>query len=142
MQIGTQFSIAVHVLLVVEVFKGTHKVTSDLIASSVNTNPVIIRKIMGLLKEAGIIVITPGTGGIRLTRKPGKVSLLDIYRAIEPVKEGKLFKIHRDSEPACPVGANIVRLLENHFLAAQTAMEKSLSKCSLQNLLNDLGQEE
>jgi DNA-binding IscR family transcriptional regulator len=138
MQINTQFSIAIHILLVAEFFRGECKVTSDLIASSVNTNPVIIRKIMGLLRQAGIIVITPGTGGIRLTRKPSGISLRDIYLAVEPVKDGRLFSVHRDPEPSCPVGGNILRLLEDPFFRAQEAMERSLSKCSLQTLLNDM----
>jgi DNA-binding IscR family transcriptional regulator len=55
MQIGTKFSIAIHILLSVEVFKEKCKVTSDFLATSANTNPAIICKIMGLLREADAI---------------------------------------------------------------------------------------
>jgi DNA-binding IscR family transcriptional regulator len=138
MQIGTKFTIAVHVLLCVEFFKNDYKITSDFIAGSVKTNPVIIRNIMSLLREAGIIEIALGTGGIKLTRPPNKITLRDIYLAINPVKDGKLFKIHQDTEPRCPVGGNIIPLLEPLLFDAQTAMEDKLSKTTLKSLLDNL----
>ncbi|QQO09150.1 Rrf2 family transcriptional regulator [Breznakiella homolactica] len=138
MQIGTKFSIAIHILLSAEVFKETHKVTSDFIASSANTNPVIIRNIMGKLKEAGLIEVAAGTGGIALTRKPKDISLKDIYLSIDPVKDGRLFKIHQNTAPGCPVGGNIERILNPYLFKAQNAMENELAKFSLKNLLDDL----
>jgi DNA-binding IscR family transcriptional regulator len=114
------------------------KVTSDFIAGSVNTNPVVIRKIMGLLREAGLIDVAAGTGGIALTRSPGKISLLDIYRAADTVKEGELFKIHEDTAPRCPVGGSIAELLGGYFESAQEAMEAELARSSLQDLLASL----
>jgi DNA-binding IscR family transcriptional regulator len=138
MQIGTKFTIAVHVLLCVEFFKNDYKVTSDFIASSVRTNPVIIRNIMSFLREAGIIEIALGTGGIKLTRPADEITLRDIYLAINPTKDGKLFKIHQDTEPRCPVGGNIIPLLEPFLFNAQTAMEDNLSETTLKNLLDNL----
>jgi DNA-binding IscR family transcriptional regulator len=125
-------------MLCAEVFRDDCKITGDFIASSVGTNPVIIRKIAGRLRDAGLIDITPGTGGFRLTRKPGKISLKDIFRAVEPVKDGKLFKIHGGTEKKCRVGAYIPTLLEPYFAGAQGVMEQYLSKSTLQNLLDDL----
>jgi DNA-binding IscR family transcriptional regulator len=138
MQIGSKFPVAVHVLLLVEVFGESRKVTSDFIASSVNTNPVVIRKIMGLLRDAGLIEIAAGTGGIRLTRPPAELSLFDIYRATDAVKDGKLFRMHEDAAKACPVGGNIALLLEPHFDVAQAAMEAELGATSLGSLLAEL----
>ncbi len=138
MQIGTKFSIAIHILLIAEVFKETHKVTSDFIASSANTNPVIIRNIMGMLKEAGLIEVAPGTGGITLTRKPRDISLKNIYLAIDPVKDGRLFKIHQNTAPNCPVGGKIEMVLNPYFFKVQNAMEGELAKYNLKNLLDDL----
>jgi Predicted transcriptional regulator len=138
MQIGTKFSVAIHILLCVEVFSDQFKVTSDFIASSVGTNPVVIRKLMGLLKEAGLIEIAAGTGGTQLTRSASKITLLDIFRAIEPVKDGHLFRMHEESAPACPVGGNITTLLDGYFSDAQNALERQLSKSSLRDLLSDL----
>jgi len=138
MQIGTRFSVAIHILLSVEVFKDERKVTSEFIAGSVNTTPVVIRKIMGLLRDAGLIEIAAGTGGIRLAREPGSISLFDIYRAADPIKGGRLFHIHEDTAPGCPVGGHIEELLEGPLGAAQEAMESRLAESSLQDLLDDL----
>lgn len=138
MRIGTRFPVAIHILLLVETFKGELKVTSDFIAGSVNTNPVVIRKLMGLLREAGLIEVAAGTGGIALTRPPEAISLLDIYRASEPVEDSRLFSIHEGTAPLCPVGGNIAALLGGPFEAAEEAMESSLAETSLQDLLDDL----
>ncbi|MGI5172804.1 Rrf2 family transcriptional regulator [Treponema sp. OMZ 840] len=138
MQIGTSFSISIHMLLCVEFFKNTHKITSDFIASSVHTNPVIIRKLMVQLKKAGIISTAAGTGGIDLTRKASKISFLDIYKAVEPVKGGELFKIHQNAEQSCPVGSKIDSLLSVFFVEAQNSMEKKLAAYSLQDILDKL----
>jgi DNA-binding IscR family transcriptional regulator len=138
MQIGTKFSIAIHILLGVETFKDAYKVTSDFLAASAHTNPVIIRKIMGLLREAGLIKVAGGTGGISLTKAPGKITLKDIYLAVNPIKDGKLFNIHKNSAKECPVGGKIIDLLDPYFTKAQNAMENNLSKSTLQNLLDDL----
>jgi DNA-binding IscR family transcriptional regulator len=137
MQIGSRFSVAVHVLLCVEVFKD-RKVTSDFIAASVNTNPVVIRRIMGQLRDAGLIAVAAGTGGISLTRAPAAVTLLDVYRAVDATKDGMLFRIHQDTAPGCPVGGNIDHLLEPFFLEAQSALEGNLGQVTLEKLLRRL----
>jgi DNA-binding IscR family transcriptional regulator len=138
MQIGTKFSIAIHILLSAEFFREKYKVTSDFLAASAHTNPVVIRKIMGILREAGLIEVASGTGGITLTRKPKEITLKDIYFAVNPIKDGKLFNIHKNSAPKCPVGGNIINLLEPYFTKAQSAMEDNLTKPTLKNLLDDL----
>jgi DNA-binding IscR family transcriptional regulator len=137
MQSATRFSVAVHILLLVEVFKDARKVTSRFISSSVNTNPVVIRRIMGFLKKAGLIRTAAGTGGIALTRGPREISLLDIYRSTEG-SVGRLLKIHEDTAPGCPVGGNIAELLGPYFDAAQKALEKQLGSYSLEDLLTEL----
>ena len=68
MQITSRFTIALHLFACVEVFRNERKVTSDFLAGSINTNPVIIRKILTQLKNAGLINVARGTGGIELTR--------------------------------------------------------------------------
>jgi DNA-binding IscR family transcriptional regulator len=138
LQISTRYSVAVHILLAVEVFNPTRKVTSDLLASSVRTNPAVIRKIMLLLRDAGLIRIAKGTGGITMLRPAAELSLLDVYRAVEPDKDGRLFRIHPDPEPRCPVGGHIEGLLAGYFAEAQAALEDRLARTSLAALLDDL----
>ena len=52
MQISSRFTIAVHMLACMEVFKDEYKITSHFLASSINVNPVIVRKLLSLLKDA------------------------------------------------------------------------------------------
>jgi DNA-binding IscR family transcriptional regulator len=136
MQIGSKFSIAIHILLFAQVIK-ERKITSDFISTSCKINPAIIRKIMSLLRNAGIIEITLGSGGIKLIRDPKEISLRDIYLSTDPVKDGELFKTHKNSEPQCPVGGNIVNILNPYFSGAQIAMEEYLAKYTLQNIIDD-----
>ncbi len=136
MQIGTKFSVSIHILLSVEVFSDDHKVTSDFIASSVNTNPVVIRKLMSQLRKAGLIDVAQGTGGINLTRPASEITLLDIMRAVEPRSE--LFKIHHDTAPGCPVGGKIESLLSPFFIRVQSSFQKEMETISLAELLASL----
>jgi Rrf2 family protein len=137
MQIGSRFPVAVHILLFVEIFRDKTKVTSDVLAGSVNTNPVVIRKIMGQLKAAGLISICTGTGGIDLLRSPQEITLLDVYRAVEATDKD-LFKFNKNATQECLVGGNLYTLLNGHFHSAQLAMENSLQQVTLQQLLSEL----
>ncbi|MCR4868888.1 MAG: Rrf2 family transcriptional regulator [Lachnospiraceae bacterium] len=134
MQISSRFTVALHVLTCVEVFKDEYKVTSDFLAGSVNTNPVIIRKILGQLKNAGLIEVARGTGGITVTRSLSDITFLDVYNAIEPVEDGDLFRFHESPNPNCPVGRNIHRLLDGKLSAIQDAMETEMKKYTLDDL--------
>ena len=136
MQIGTKFSVSIHILLSVEVFKNDYKVTSDFIASSVNTNPVVIRKLMSLLQKAGLIETAQGTGGIELTRTPAQISLQDVYKAVEP--QSDMFKIHKDTAPGCPVGGNIENLLSPYFFKLQSSFMGDLNEISLADMMSSL----
>ncbi|MCR5778457.1 MAG: Rrf2 family transcriptional regulator [Lachnospiraceae bacterium] len=134
MQISSRFTVALHIFTCVEVFKDEHKVTSDFLASSINTNPVIIRKILGQLKSAGLIEVQRGTGGIIVTRPLSDITFLDVYRAIEPVEGGDLFRFHESPNPQCPVGRNIHGLLDGKLSAIQNAMETEMMKYTLDDL--------
>jgi DNA-binding IscR family transcriptional regulator len=138
MQIGTKFSIAIHILLCVEFFKNMHKVTGDFIARSIKSNPTIIRNVMALLRNADLIAITAGTGGAKLARPAERINMNDVYQAVSPVKNRKLFKIHANSEPQCPIGRNIVMLLDPVFASAQGALENDLGTSTVQDLLDTL----
>ena len=94
MQISSRFTVALHIFTCVDTFKDEHKVTSDFLAASINTNPVIIRKILTQLKNAGLINVIRGTGGIELTRDLKDITFYDVYQAIEPLEDGNLFRFH------------------------------------------------
>lgn len=134
MQISSRFTIALHIFTCVETFKNDYKITSDFLAGSINTNPVIIRKILAQLKNAGLITVARGTGGISPTRPLKEISFYDVYQAIEPVENGDLFNFHSSPNPQCPVGKNIHALLDDKLKAIQLAMENEMKKYTLDDL--------
>ena len=134
MQISSRFTIALHIFTCVETFKDDCKVTSDFLASSINTNPVIIRKILSQLKNAGLITVARGTGGIAATRPISEITFYDVYQAIEPVENGDLFHFHEAPNPECPVGRNIHFLLDDKLKAIQDAMEAEMKKYTVADL--------
>ncbi|TJY41063.1 Rrf2 family transcriptional regulator [Cohnella pontilimi] len=137
MKISSRFSIAVHILSLLAISPTAHG-TSDWIADSVGTNPVIIRRILGQLKKAGFVNVRAGSGGAFLVKGLDEINLLDVYRAVAVVEEGNLFHIHEEPNPACPVGANIQVVLELLLVRAQEAMEKILSEVSMEELVTVL----
>ena len=134
MQISSRFTVALHIFTCVETFKDDYKVTSDFLASSINTNPVIIRKILSQLKTAGLITVARGTGGITPTRPISEITFYDVYQAIEPVENGDLFHFHEAPNPECPVGRNIHSLLDDKLKAIQDAMEAEMKKYTVADL--------
>ena len=68
MQVSTKFTIAIHILAATEYFGKDYKVTSDFLAGSIGCNPVIVRNLMKQLRDAGLIAVRRGPGGIQITR--------------------------------------------------------------------------
>lgn len=134
MQISSRFTIALHIFTCVDTFKDDYKITSEFLAGSINTNPVIIRKILTQLKNAGLITVARGTGGISPTRPLKEISFYDVYQAIEPVENGDLFNFHSSPNPQCPVGKNIHALLDDKLKTIQLAMENEMKKYTLDDL--------
>ena len=134
MQISSRFTIALHIFTCVEVFKDEYKVTSDFLAGSINTNPVVIRKILTQLRNAGLITVARGTGGVTPTRPLSDITFYDVYQAIEPVENGDLFHFHEAPNPECPVGRNIHGLLDGKLKAIQSAMEDEMKKYTIEDL--------
>ena len=128
MQITSRFTIALHIFTCVDTFQDEYKVTSEFLAGSINTNPVVIRKILSQLKKAGLINVARGTGGISLTRALNEITFYDVYRAIEPVENGDLFHFHESPNPECPVGKNIHKLLDRKLVEIQKSMEDKMKE--------------
>jgi Rrf2 family protein len=125
---------AVHVLSVLA-YKEGDRVTSAVLASSVNTNPVIIRRLLLTLQQAKLVDTCKGAGsGSRLNRSPGRINLAEVYRAVEAVEAFAC--LPRKPNTECPVGHCIQKALEKVFASAQSAMERDLEKTTLASLLN------
>ena len=134
MQISSKFTVALHIFTCVDTFGNEYKITSDFLAGSINTNPVIIRKILSQLKNAGLIMVARGTGGVEITRPLNEITFYDVYEAIDPVENGDLFSFHAGPNPQCPVGRNIHVLLDDKLKAVQLAMENEMKKYTLDDL--------
>jgi len=130
--------VAVHVLTLLAVTPAGELLTSDRMAGSVNTNPVVIRRILGQLKKAGLVEVRAAAGGTYLRRAPADITLLDVYRAVEVV-EGKLFSVHDKPNPKCPVGRNIQGALDDTLRRAQAALEQQLAGTSVAQIAVGMG---
>lgn len=132
MQISSRFTIATHMLIILALEGKKQKLTSDILAGSVGVNPVIIRKTLSQLKNAGLISVARGTGGADIIKDLEDISLFDIYCAVECLgKSGQLFRFHDKPNPECPIGKNIHNVLDTRLEAIQKAMEAELAQTSL-----------
>jgi DNA-binding IscR family transcriptional regulator len=125
------------VLIAIETFKETQKVTSELLASSVNVNPVVIRRLLQQLKKSDIIKVKRGSGGAEIARPLSDITLLDVYNAVEPVENGELFHFHDNPNQMCPVGRNIHKIMDGRLQEIQEAMEGKMKSITVQDVMED-----
>ncbi len=127
---------AVHVLAVLA-YKNGEPVTSALLAGSVNTNPVVIRRLLLLLQAAGFIETRKGAGaGSRLSRPPARITLAEVYQAVETEEP---FASHsKRPNKACPVGHCIQAALDKVFASAEAALQQELARTSLADILDSV----
>lgn len=138
MQISSRFTIALHMFSCIDTFQDDYKITSDFLASSIQVNPVIIRKLLSQLKSAGLIEVKRGPGGASIAKPLEEITFLDIYRAVDCVEEDSLFHFHENPNPDCPVGRNIHSVLDDKLLRVQKAMEQELASITLADVKNDM----
>lgn len=110
---------------------------STLLARTVNTNPVVIRRLLLDLHKAGLVKTERGpSGGARLAHAPGRIKVRDIYRAVE---EPVLFAAHRKKpSKACPVGCKIEATLAELFQRANQALEREFELVTLESLVRKI----
>ena len=137
MQYSSRLTIAVHILLCIETFKDEEKVTSNFLAGSIGVNPVIVRNILGQLKEAKLIHVAAGVGGSTLAKAPADITLYDVFEAVENTGEG-LFHFHENPNPDCPVGKAVHAVLDERLFEIKRAMESCMRSMTLQSLLDDM----
>lgn len=138
MQISSRFTIAIHMLACMDVFKDEYKITSDFLASSIQVNPVIIRKILLQLKEAGLIEVKRGPGGATIAKPLNEITFFDVYQSVDCIEGNTLFHFHENPNMDCPVGKNIHRVLDDKLLRIQAAMEQELKSITLADMNSDL----
>lgn len=137
MQITSKFTAAVHILTCIEVFGGEMRVTSDFLSGSTGVNAVIVRNVLGQLRETGIVETRQGSGGAHIAKPTGEITLYDIYRAIECTDDTGLFRFHENPNAKCPVGRNIHKVMDSRLEAAQAALENELKLTTLAEIVSD-----
>ena len=125
---------AVHVLAVLA-YKEGDRVTSAMLAGSINTNPVIVRRLLLALQRAKLVETGKGAGsGSRLSRSPGRINLAQVYRSVEEVEP--FARPSRKPDAGCPVGHCIRETLDQVFASAEAALERDLEKTTLAGVIN------
>lgn len=133
MRINTRFTVAVHMLALIEL-NNAQPTTSELMALSVGTNPVVIRQLMSALKKAGLIEAQSGIPGSRLLKPQEEITLREIYQAVKKRSDAPLFDFHPTTNPMCPIGRNIEDALDEPLFVAQAAMENALGSYTLKDI--------
>lgn len=136
MTANSRFPVAVHIMTSLA-YNPKEWQSSPMLAESVGTNPVVIRRLVGRLQRAGLVEAHAGKlGGVELARRPETITLLDIYRAVEggspfvlPVKE---------ENRACAVSCAMKRILASVLAETDRAMSRSLEKVRLSDLVKEI----
>jgi len=138
MSANSRLTVAVHALtwMALASRNGRLVVTSDQIAASVNTNPVVIRRALAQLRRAGLVTVQRGNGaGWSLARPAAAISLADVYEAVEPED---VFAMH-SSEPSreCPVGRGIQSALSTVYGGVRQAVRQELRNTTIADALTE-----
>ena len=137
MSTNTHFTVALHTVTWMALASQQQEImTSDQIAESVNTNPVFIRRILGLLNKAHLVQVRRGIGaGWTLAHAPEQISLLEVYEA---VAQDALFELHHTlPNQGCPVGRGIQPALKRFYTEAEDALKQRLAQATVADLLEE-----
>jgi Rrf2 family protein len=133
MAANTRFAVAIHAMGMLA-FGDELNVTSDDIARSVRTNPVVVRRLLAQLTRQGLVSVKLGAGGgARLTRPPEQIKLSDIYLALG---EGPLFQVPMLGEThECAVGRSVGPVLTSVLLRAEKGLLAELQAITLSDVI-------
>ena len=130
--VNQQFNFAVHIMTMLA-FSG-EKLDSQTLAASVNTNPVVVRRLLRALCQAGLVSTESGRhGGSRLRKVPARISLLEIYNAVEP--RAVIAINRRRAARHCPVSCQMKNIMASVAAGADDAVRRHLREITLQRLL-------
>jgi Rrf2 family protein len=138
MAANSRMTIAVHALAWMALARrqGREVLTSDQVAASVNTNPVIIRRCLGDLRSAGLVCVRHGAGaGWRLARAPEEITLLEVHDAVG--QEPPFGLHHTEPNLECPVGLGICPALSQVYGQVERAIRNELAVVSVADVLRE-----
>lgn len=124
-------------MLCVIAWRGSKGANSELLAKSLNTNPVVVRRILKTLENHGLVKVRPGRhGGVELLRSPADITLEDVYKAVEP--DGALFALRERGNQRCPVNNAMIRTLPSLFGTADAAVDNVLRRTKIASLVEKI----
>ncbi|MCH5462962.1 Rrf2 family transcriptional regulator [Lactobacillus sp. LC28-10] len=136
MKYSHKLSDAVHILAYVDIFQNDGDLSSNRIARSIESNPSLVRRLMSALVKAGLLVTQPGVAAPSLSKPTAKISLLEVYNAVED--DRNLLHVDEKTNPDCPVGANIQAALNDAYAKVQAQAEKSMAEITLDQIVDDI----
>ena len=136
MSANTRFPVAIHILAFAAIYPG--QCPSERIAESANTNPVVIRRLNGQLKNAGLLRIRNGAAGTELAKPPEEITLKDVFLAVQARENAHLFDTHQRPNPTCPLGGNILGAIRKPLGAAQDAVESALDQYTIAGIVETI----
>jgi len=130
-----KLSDAVHILAYISICQDSD-LSSATIAASVESNPALVRRLMGALRRGGLLATQQGSATPKLSREPAAITLLAIYQAVED--DGNLLHVDDKTNPNCVVGGNIQDTLREAYAEVQTAAEAQMKEITLARLIGDI----
>ncbi len=136
MSTNCRFAMATHVMAILAL-KGDGPTTSEYMAGSINTNPVVVRRLIAALGRAGLVRAQRGAaGGVTLAREPERIRLWDIHEAVEA---NESFAVHQKPSESCPVGRKIQRVLAQVQTRTEQALKAELSHITVADIVGEIG---
>lgn len=134
--VNQQFATAVHILTVLA-FHQNQRLRSDQIALSVNTNPVVIRRLLSLLTKAQLVETSRGkTGGVKLAKEPQQINLKDIYLSLSPME--LLAPRTQSPHKECPVSCSMFDIMSDVSKGSLNATLKYLESKKLSDIMKKI----
>lgn len=136
---NTRFAVATHILAYLAHAQG-QPISSEVLAGSAGTHPVVVRRLMSTLREAGFVQSQRGAGGGTVLARPAaEITLLDVFRAVQET-EPDLFQVGSTNPNAhCDLGRVMQQTLEDMFGPAIEAMRAALAAVTVQQVMQELG---
>src|ERR1700753_2101900 len=133
MAVNCRFATGVHVLVLLAQEPDSLQTSTD-IALKLDTNPVVVRRVLASLQQAKLIESQKGpAGGSRLLKAPKAITLADVYKAVET---GSLF--HTPNVRAA-AAVRVNGTLQKLFSSPMIALMDEFEKTSLSQVLKRLG---
>ena len=127
-----RFAVATHILALLSL-QPDRRMTSASIATSVTTNPVVVRRLLGALRRADLVEVSPGPhGGATLHRAPETITLGEVYAAVE---HGHVITLHPSTNHECPVARRITTVLGAVAVDADTALREHLARMRVSDVV-------